>query len=91
MYEEQVQNSSNSDGTFRDLEYDDLRDLPILDSVIRETLRLHPPIHSIMVGHLYLSLGWLFTSDHGYIIASSEARSHCTLNPRTKPHWQAEV
>jgi len=28
--------------------YDELRQLPILDSVIRETLRIHPPIHSIM-------------------------------------------
>lgn len=28
--------------------YDELRQLPVLDSVIRETLRIHPPIHSIM-------------------------------------------
>lgn len=28
--------------------HDELRQLPILDSVIRETLRLHPPIHSVM-------------------------------------------
>jgi sterol 14alpha-demethylase len=28
--------------------YDELRQLPLLDAVIRETLRLHPPIHSIM-------------------------------------------
>ena len=49
LYQEQEQNFSNPDGTFRDLEYEDLRDLPILDSVIRETLRLHPPIHSILV------------------------------------------
>jgi len=48
LYQEQVQNFSNGDGTFRDLEYEDLRDLPVLDSVIRETLRIHPPIHSIL-------------------------------------------
>ena len=28
--------------------YEELRDLPVLDSVIRETLRVHPPLHSIM-------------------------------------------
>lgn len=28
--------------------YEELKALPILDSVIRETLRMHPPIHSIM-------------------------------------------
>ncbi|KAF8339763.1 cytochrome P450 [Cantharellus anzutake] len=48
LYEEQVQNFSNGDGTFREIEYEDLCNLPILDSVIRETLRMHPPIHSIL-------------------------------------------
>ena len=28
--------------------YEELKTLPVLDSVIRETLRMHPPIHSIM-------------------------------------------
>ena len=28
--------------------YEDLKDLTVLDHVIRETLRLHAPIHSIM-------------------------------------------
>jgi sterol 14-demethylase len=28
--------------------YEELRQLPVLDSVIRETLRIHPPIHSIL-------------------------------------------
>lgn len=27
--------------------YEELRQLPVLDSIIRETLRVHPPIHSI--------------------------------------------
>lgn len=30
------------------MEYEELKSLPVLDSVIRETLRIHPPIHSIM-------------------------------------------
>ena len=29
------------------MEYDEIKDLPVMDSVIRETLRMHPPIHSI--------------------------------------------
>lgn len=32
------------------MEYDELKDLPVMDSVIRETLRIHPPLHSIMRG-----------------------------------------
>ena len=32
----------------RPLTYESLRSLPVLDAVIRETLRMHPPIHSIM-------------------------------------------
>jgi len=31
----------------RSMTYEELRQLPVLDSIIRETLRVHPPIHSI--------------------------------------------
>jgi sterol 14-demethylase len=31
------------------MEYEEMKDLDVLNSVIRETLRMHPPIHSIMV------------------------------------------
>ncbi|KAJ3866279.1 lanosterol 14-alpha-demethylase [Lentinula novae-zelandiae] len=50
LYQEQVKHFgiNGQPGKFRPLTYEDLRDLPILDSVIRETLRVHPPIHSIM-------------------------------------------
>ncbi|KDQ19313.1 hypothetical protein BOTBODRAFT_27902 [Botryobasidium botryosum FD-172 SS1] len=48
VYDEQVKHFSNGDGSFRALTYEELRELPILDSVIRETLRMHPPIHSIL-------------------------------------------
>lgn len=48
IYKEQIQHFSNPDGTLRPPTYDELKTLPILDSVIRETLRVHPPIHSIM-------------------------------------------
>ncbi|KAI6108041.1 cytochrome P450 [Pisolithus sp. B1] len=47
LYKEQVEHFGNSDGTFREMSYEEMRRLPILDSVIRETLRIHPPIHSI--------------------------------------------
>ncbi|KAK2462973.1 hypothetical protein APHAL10511_005025 [Amanita phalloides] len=48
LYEEQVKYFSNPDGTLRSPTYEELKNLPLLDAVIRETLRLHPPIHSIM-------------------------------------------
>lgn len=46
---EQKEVFGNADGGLRPLNYDDMQNLPILNSVIRETLRMHPPIHSIMV------------------------------------------
>lgn len=48
LYQEQVRYFSTPDGKLRAFSYEELRELPILDSVIRETLRIHPPIHSIM-------------------------------------------
>ncbi|EGO24439.1 hypothetical protein SERLADRAFT_449218 [Serpula lacrymans var. lacrymans S7.9] len=48
LYQEQVKNFRTPDGKLRSMTYEDIRDLPVLDSVIRETLRIHPPIHSIM-------------------------------------------
>jgi sterol 14alpha-demethylase len=43
-----VKHCSNSDGTLRLPTYEELKSFPVLDSVIRETLRMHPPIHSII-------------------------------------------
>ncbi|KAJ7799757.1 lanosterol 14-alpha-demethylase [Mycena olivaceomarginata] len=48
LYAEQVKRFANPDGSLRPMSYEDPRHLPILDSCIRETLRVHPPIHSIM-------------------------------------------
>jgi sterol 14-demethylase len=52
LYEEQVKHFSNPDGTLRSMTYDEMKALPLLDDVIRETLRLHSPIHTIMVSPL---------------------------------------
>ncbi len=48
IYDEQVKKFGKPDGSFSPITYDEVKELPILDSVIRETLRLHPPIHSIL-------------------------------------------
>ncbi|KAL0573351.1 Lanosterol 14-alpha-demethylase [Marasmius crinis-equi] len=48
LYQEQVKYFAAPDGSLRSLSLEELRQLPLLDSVIRETLRMHPPIHSIM-------------------------------------------
>jgi sterol 14-demethylase len=47
LYQEQVELFGNPDGTFRDMTYEDTKKLPIMDACIRETLRMHAPIHSI--------------------------------------------
>ncbi|WWD17499.1 hypothetical protein CI109_101940 [Kwoniella shandongensis] len=47
LYEEQKTLFGNPDGTFRDITYQDIKSCKHLDSVIRETLRMHAPIHSI--------------------------------------------
>jgi sterol 14-demethylase len=49
LYEEQLKVFGNSDGSLRPLNYEELKDLPVMSAVIRETLRMHPPIHSIIV------------------------------------------
>ena len=39
---------TNPDGSIKELEYDDLQRLPLHSQVVKETLRLHAPIHSVM-------------------------------------------
>lgn len=49
LYKEQVEHfGTGEEGKFRSMTYDEMKSLPWLDAVIRETLRVHPPIHSIM-------------------------------------------
>lgn len=48
LYDEQIKVLGKEDGSLRLLEYEDLKEMPMLDSVIRETLRIHAPIHSII-------------------------------------------
>ncbi|KZT52203.1 lanosterol 14-alpha-demethylase [Calocera cornea HHB12733] len=48
LYKEQVERFSTPDGSLRSPTYEELKDLPVLDSIIRETLRIHPPLHSLM-------------------------------------------
>ncbi|KAK8864202.1 hypothetical protein IAR55_001448 [Kwoniella newhampshirensis] len=47
LYQEQRTKFGNPDGTFRDLTYEDIKECKLLDATIRETLRMHAPIHSI--------------------------------------------
>lgn len=49
LYEEQVRVYGDGNGGFRAMAYDTQKtSVPLLDCVVRETLRMHPPIHSIM-------------------------------------------
>ncbi|KAE9397035.1 cytochrome P450 [Gymnopus androsaceus JB14] len=47
LYAEQVKYFSSPNGILRPLVYDDIRTLPLMNAVIKETLRLQPPIHSV--------------------------------------------
>ena len=38
----------NEDGTIKELTYDDLQRLPLHSQTVKETLRIHAPIHSVM-------------------------------------------
>jgi hypothetical protein len=40
LYDEQKRMFGNSDGTFRDVEYEEVKNMPVMDSCIREALRL---------------------------------------------------
>ncbi|PWN51857.1 cytochrome P450 [Violaceomyces palustris] len=49
LYEEQQKVYGDGQGGFRPMDYETQKtQVPLLDAVVRETLRLHPPIHSIM-------------------------------------------
>lgn len=49
LYDEQVRVYSDGAGGLLPLDYDTQKsEVPLLEAVIKETLRLHPPIHSIM-------------------------------------------
>ncbi|EIW70869.1 hypothetical protein TREMEDRAFT_38441 [Tremella mesenterica DSM 1558] len=47
LYEEQKTLFGNPDGSFRPVEYGDEKRMTLMNSIIRETLRIHAPIHSI--------------------------------------------
>ena len=57
-----VEHFGVEEGKFRPLTYEELKNLPMLDAVIRETLRVHPPIHSIIVSQpLLIALSKILT------------------------------
>ncbi|KAK4244631.1 cytochrome P450 [Corynascus novoguineensis] len=48
LYREQVTHCSDSKGSFRPIEHSDIERLPLLQNTIKETLRVHSSIHSIL-------------------------------------------
>jgi len=48
LYEEQEAILGRPDGSFEDLTYENVQRLPLLSQCVKETLRIHAPIHSIM-------------------------------------------
>ena len=67
LYDEQVEKFSNPDGSLRPMTYEEMKELPVLDGIIRETLRIHSPIHTIMVRKLrdHFSVSYLDTAHGG--------------------------
>ncbi|CUM56612.1 unnamed protein product [Debaryomyces tyrocola] len=47
VYEEILSVLKQKNGSFDDLDYDDLQRMPLLNNIIKETLRMHMPLHSI--------------------------------------------
>lgn len=48
LYREQVECSGDGKGSFRPIEHSDIKRMPLLQNTIKETLRLHSSIHSIL-------------------------------------------
>ncbi|KIJ36242.1 hypothetical protein M422DRAFT_76275 [Sphaerobolus stellatus SS14] len=48
LYQEQLENFVTEDGTWRTMTFEQVKKIPLMDAAIRETLRRHHPIHSIM-------------------------------------------
>ncbi|KAG1905027.1 cytochrome P450, partial [Suillus fuscotomentosus] len=48
LHQEKVDHFNNSHGFFRSTDHEVFCKLPVPDSVIHKTPRMHPPIHSIM-------------------------------------------
>ncbi|KAH9846398.1 cytochrome P450 [Lenzites betulinus] len=48
MREELMQARDDGTGKLRDLDYDEVMELPYLDAVCRETLRVYPPVSALM-------------------------------------------
>lgn len=51
LYDEQKKLFGNPDGTFRDISYEDTKEMPVMDSVIRETLRMVNSTRSNRLGY----------------------------------------
>ena len=46
LYQEQVKYFGTGEpGQFRPIQYEDIKKLPVLDAVIRETLRMYPAVN----------------------------------------------
>jgi cytochrome P450 len=103
LYDEQVATYGQPDGTLRPLNYEELQ-TPLLRSFIREVLRMHPPIHSIMrkiradlAVPPALAGGKNYVVPKGYFVLAAPGASHMSTDYWDQPQlfnprrWFGEI
>ncbi|SGZ57372.1 CIC11C00000004114 [Sungouiella intermedia] len=98
LYTEVLKVLANKGGSITDLTYEDLQEMPLINNTIKETLRMHMPIHSIFrkVMKNLVVPNTLYVVPKGHYVLVSPGYTHTSdrwfPNPNSfDPHrWDAD-